>query len=80
MSRIAMGIAVQDVISGLTGIVTGQVRYITGCDQYQVQPRSKDGSRPEAQWIDEARLAIVNNDAIELPFAAAAHADPDRAA
>lgn len=49
---------VRDKITGFQGIVTGHADYITGCDQYLVQPASKDGEWKEGRWFDESRLEI----------------------
>ena len=57
-----LGSKVKDKITGFTGIITGKAEYLTGCNQYVVQPQcSKDnkGSYPEAQWFDEGRLTFI---------------------
>jgi len=54
------GDRVRDKISGFEGIVTGSVYYITGCNQYLIQPKGDDPSKkPEANWFDEGRLETV---------------------
>lgn len=56
---IALGTKVRDKITGFTGIVTGYVTYITGCNQALVAPQAgKDGSLKESAWFDEQRLEI----------------------
>ncbi len=53
-----MGEVVEDKITGFSGIVTGHVKYVTGCIQYLVQPPvTKDGSWREPMWIDEINIA-----------------------
>jgi len=47
-----------DKITGFTGIVTGHSDYITGCDQYLLQPECKDGAWVEPRWFDEGRLTF----------------------
>ena len=61
MSRqIEFGVEVIDTITGLQGIVIGRVSYITGCDQYLVQPRvDKEGKYIDSRWVDEHRLDFV---------------------
>lgn len=60
MQKFEFGIEVKDVITGFKGVVGGHARYITGCDQYLVQPKSKDGSSyPDSAWVDEGRLKVV---------------------
>ncbi len=56
MFKIAQGKKVKDSITGFSGIVTGRAEYITGCRQYLVSAKSKDGKRAECAWYDEDRL------------------------
>ncbi len=52
-----LGITVTDRITGVSGIVTGYVTYITGCSQALVAPKvGKDGIMKDSAWIDEQRL------------------------
>jgi hypothetical protein len=56
---IALGSVACDVITGFVGRVTGRVQYITGCNQYLVQPGCEDGKTfVEARWFDEHRLEV----------------------
>ena len=48
----------KDKITGFEGIITGVARYITGCDQYLVQPKAKGGDHKDALWFDEGRLTV----------------------
>jgi hypothetical protein len=67
MKRFEHGQTVRDIITGVEGVVTGRVDYITGCNQYLVQPRTApDGSPREAKWFDEQRLSEVDAERIEL--------------
>lgn len=59
------GSTVSDKITGFSGIVIGKSSYITGCDQYLIQPKIKDGSFVEGRWIDEGRLELVEENSIE---------------
>lgn len=54
-----MGATVKDVITGFSGIVTAHATYITGCDQYLVQPVMQDGKFEEPRWIDGDRLNVL---------------------
>lgn len=53
-----LGVTVRDRITGFTGVVTGHVRYITGCHQVLVAPPTKDGAFREPHWFDEQRVVI----------------------
>ncbi len=59
MKKFKLGKEAKDKISGLTGIITGIASYLTGCDQYVIQPPSKDGEFKEGRWFDEGRIEIV---------------------
>jgi hypothetical protein len=60
---IKLGVRAKDKITGFEGIVTGKASYLTGCDQYSLQPEAKaDGSDfKEGRWFDVGRLVVVNN-------------------
>lgn len=59
----------RDMFTGIKGLVTGHCDYLTGCDQYLLQPPAKDdGTFVEARWFDESRLSViptVKRDSIE---------------
>lgn len=56
---INLGQTVTDKITGFSGIVTGYVTYISGCNQALVMPKvCKEGKLQEGQWIDEQRLVV----------------------
>lgn len=56
-----LGVKVKDKITAFEGLATGKASYITGCDQYLVQPPSKDGEFKEGRWIDEGRLEVIGD-------------------
>lgn len=68
---IAKGAKVTDIITGFAGTVTGRCDYITGCNQYLVQPAQKsDGTFVEGRWFDEHRLRVdPSYDPVTLPAA-----------
>jgi len=58
-TKIELGGNVTDIITGFTGTVTGLVKYLTGCDQALVTPKSTDSAKyPEANWFDINRLEV----------------------
>lgn len=60
--KIGLGDSAKDKITGFEGVVTGRAEYLTGCDQYVLQPKCKDdssGSYPSAEWFDEGRLVLI---------------------
>lgn len=66
---IEFGTKVTDKINGFTGIVTGRDSYWTGCDRSLVESQTerKDGC-PVSMWIDNSRLEIVKEGAVEINF------------
>lgn len=75
-----LGKTVQDVVTGFKGRVLGHAEYITGCDQYLVQPECKPLEvieKPKGEWFDESRLKVVDNSMIELANPAAVAAGGD---
>lgn len=69
-----LGKTVTDSITGFSGVVTGHVEYLTGCNQCLVQPRAKsDGGWTDSQWIDDDRLDIQDSPTIKLSTRRAGH-------
>lgn len=54
-----LGQKAKDKITGFEGVLIGRASYITGCDQYLVQPPLKDDAFREGKWVDEGRLEIT---------------------
>lgn len=50
-----------DKITGFTGVCTGYVEYITGCNQLLLVPKSEGGKAPEGAWFDEQRCVLDEN-------------------
>lgn len=62
-----LGVTVKDRITGFTGVVTGFVKYISGCNQALVQPRVKDdGAFADSHWFDVQRLEVQDQPRVEL--------------
>jgi len=72
----APGEFLRDSVTGFKGHVIGRADYLTGCNQYAIQPQctAADPSKvPELRWVDEIRLVRdAGSPAVELP-------DPERA-
>lgn len=56
---IELGVTASDIVTGFEGVVTGRAQYLTGCDQYVLTPKSKDGAAATGQWFDENRLKFT---------------------
>lgn len=69
-NQIELGVFVADEVTGFRGIVTGKASYLTGCDQYLVQPKSKqagegneaDYTWVEGRWFDVNRLRFIRKE------------------
>lgn len=54
-----LGHTVTDRITGFRGIVTGQVEYLTGCNQVLVVARSPEPTKEASGvWFDQQRVEI----------------------
>ncbi len=56
--EIELGRTVQDRITGFKGIATGRAEYLTGCRQYLIEGKAKDGDT-KAHWVDDSRIVVV---------------------
>jgi hypothetical protein len=66
--KFEMGAELKDVVTGFQGVVTARVEWLTGCNQYRLQPQglTADGKIKEADQFDENRVEQVS-DGITLP-------------
>jgi hypothetical protein len=64
--KFELGSTVKDKVTGFEGIATGVASYITGCDQYCIQPPLKDGSFVDSKWFDDNRLELTDKKVLEL--------------
>lgn len=54
-----LGKTFRDKITGFSGVATGHVRYITGCDQLLLAPKAKEsGDVVESRWFDVQRCEV----------------------
>jgi hypothetical protein len=66
---IELGSTYRDKITGFTGVATGYVQYITGCNQaLLVQRCGADGAPRDPQWFDIQRLEICASVAVITIF------------
>jgi len=81
MQEIILGRKYIDKITGFKGVATGQVRYITGCNQVLLAPRAgDDGDLKSAQWFDEQRVGLDPDDESVIELDNGSTPGPDRAA
>lgn len=67
-SRVKLGQKVQDVTSGVTGIVEAITEWLNGCIRITIQPpMKKDGTVPDRVTIDEPQLKILSATPVSLP-------------
>lgn len=62
MKEIILGCEARDKITGFKGIVTGRAKYLFGCDNLLLSPKSgKDNSYKNGQWFDSPRIEYVGH-------------------
>lgn len=55
-----LGKQAKDKVTGFEGILTSKHHYLTGCNQYAIQPRvDEKGIIPEPRYFDEGRIEIT---------------------
>ena len=63
-----LGDQVRDVVTGITGIVTGRSQWITGCNSLGIsRPLDEKGEVRELHWCDEMRCRSEGEAIGELP-------------
>ncbi len=62
------GSRVVDIITGYQGIIGGRTHYLTECVQYGIvrERLTKDGGIPDWIWLDESRLRLLGENAVEV--------------
>ena len=60
--KFELGIEAKDSVTGFKGVITGHVRYLTGCDQYLLTPPvDKEGKHVESRWYDVNRVIALED-------------------
>lgn len=61
--NIKLGHGYRDKITGFAGVATAHVKYITGCNQVLIAPKTgkKPDRMPDSAWIDEQRLEHIDD-------------------
>lgn len=75
---IELGLEGKDKITDFTGIITGRAQYLTGCDQYCLVQKVKDGKLEPGQWFDEGRIEIIGTGVSAADVAAPRPGGPQR--
>ena len=63
---VELGDTAKDIVTGYEGVVTSHARYLTGCDQYAIQPTAKGGTWSEGKWFDVNRLKVVKKGSVKI--------------
>ena len=70
IDNVELGATYRDMITGFTGIATGRVEYITGCNQVLLAPKTdKTNKLSGSEWIDLERLVKQKGRVLRLPSA-----------
>lgn len=78
---VALGREVRDLVTGFSGIVTCESRWLNGCVRYGVQPTKldKDGKAREAAYFDIEQLETIGEGvAIPMRETGGPHPKPQR--
>jgi len=55
-----LGSKVKDTITGFTGIATGFITFMYGCNRVQITPQElHDGKSIDPEWFDDQRVQVV---------------------
>ena len=66
------GDEVTEKITGFKGVITGTCFYLTGCNQYLITAKAKEGKEPIALWYDEGRIELEKRELFEMEDVASA--------
>lgn len=58
---IKLGDKVQDIVTGLKGIVTAKAEYLNGCVQFFIEPKAKDNSPVKGDYVDISQLKKIDD-------------------
>lgn len=59
-NNLALGDKVKDNVTGFTGIIVAETKFLNGCIRYGIQSdKLKDGLPTEAQWFDAPQISLV---------------------
>lgn len=62
-----LGARYRDRITGFSGVATGLVYYISGCNQILLVPAAKDGNELKGgEWFDVQRVEPIEGEVIVL--------------
>lgn len=65
MNEAKLGDRVRDQITGFTGIVVAETKWLTGCARLSVQPETlHEGKVREAETFDITRLIVMERNAV----------------
>lgn len=61
--KIKLGKKYKDQVTGISGIATAYIVYITGCIHVELSPPGldKDGKQKQTHWFDESRINPDSN-------------------
>ncbi|MCK4446978.1 MAG: hypothetical protein KAW56_07845 [Candidatus Marinimicrobia bacterium] len=66
---IKIGDMVEDTVTGFRGMAVAKIIYMTGCVQFEIQPKGlKDGRPIKSMWIDEKTLINKETGMKEINF------------
>ncbi len=65
--QLKLGDAAKDRVSGFSGIITGESKYLYGCEYFEITSKKRHDEKPiEGQWFDTQRVVAVSKRAPRL--------------
>lgn len=78
-SRLQLGDKVKDVVTGFTGILIAEHKWLHGCRRVTIQPQElKDGKPVEAQSFDDQQCELVEAGVVPTTAATGGPQDESR--
>lgn len=66
MDKIIMGNRVKDLVTGFEGIVTGEVKYMNGCEKWAIDGKwISDKQQTDGLWADKGQVVKIDDGIIE---------------
>ena len=65
-NTVEIGDIARHELTGFEGVADAKIEYLTGCDQFRLQPQGlKDGKTHDSQWFDVNLLKVVKKQAFK---------------
>jgi hypothetical protein len=66
MFKYELGSYAQDIVSGFKGNLVSATKFLTGCNRYCIEAKSKNGEKPISICVDENAIKLLKNKGIKI--------------